>query len=171
MFSYDAMWCMCVNLLTLKALNLDSYHKSSVLCRTALKTEMHFLALNMTICIVIINTKQTGVIKVPSTILVTNGPKMVLLSFPTKQRHCWNKVQDFKQHMNLFKSVYLQTAVFSLLSGAQQMSLAVIKKYANLYSIYNRKTIKQNYTLFFSVRFTIFSLCHPFCLLLNHKKR
>lgn len=29
------------------------------------------------------------------------------------------------------------------------MSLAVIKKYANLYSIYTRMTIKQNYTLFF----------------------
>lgn len=32
------------------------------------------------------------------------------------------------------------------------MSLAVIKKYANLYSISTRMTIRQNYTLFFSLK-------------------
>lgn len=109
------------------------------------------------------------------------GVKMISLPISSKRRRSeWSTVVlkwgiRFQiAHKSLWAFSPCKASKLSgsfLLSGSQQMSLAVIKKYANLYSICTRMTIKQNYTLFFSLKITIFSLPHSFCLLLNHKKR
>lgn len=88
------------------------------------------------------------------------------------RERCWNIWYRLRQiSLSLFAQWSIKDVRQFLLSGSWQMSLRVIKKYSNLYSVCIRMTLKQNYTLFFSLKVPIFSLPYSFCLLLNDKKK